>query len=205
MTESGTASAQLARAHQALYRLGARVLAGTFDTAAAAAVADYVRTHILPLHPDPAVRRAWRAAVEHLDGAADPETEAFLRAVPMDERSWRPEAHERLGELRRWFRELGGVSPHPEPDHLSSELELASLLAGAEADAWQSGAEREAVGWRSHRLVLLEDHLLSWLPDLARLVGRPPTPAAVRATVDAALATARFDAHWLAAAGEEEP
>lgn len=204
MTESGTASEQLARAHQALYRLGARVLAGTFDAAAAAAVADYVKANVLPLHPDPAVRRAWRAAVELLDGAADPETEAFLRAVPMDERSWRPEAHERLGELRRWFRELGGVSPHPEPDHISTELELASLLAGAEADAWQSGAEREAIGRRSHRLALLEDHLLRWLPDLARLVDRPSTPAPVRAAVEAALATARFDLHWLTAAGEEE-
>jgi TorA maturation chaperone TorD len=57
-----------------------------------------------------------------------------------------------------------------DPDHVSVELEFASLMCRDEAGAWASGDRRGAMRALVRQQLFLSQHACTWLPQLARKV-----------------------------------
>jgi len=57
-------------------------------------------------------------------------------------------------------------------EHLATELRALGVLAGVEAGALRSASDSEVDACRDHARALLDEHLLRWLPELARAVER---------------------------------
>lgn len=61
------------------------------------------------------------------------------------------------------------------PDHMAVELEYLSLLAGAEAKAWEAGRKGEALQLQKAAAQFREDHLAAWTEEFAMLVAAGAT------------------------------
>jgi TorA maturation chaperone TorD len=55
-----------------------------------------------------------------------------------------------------------GIEGAEMPDHIALECEFVSLLAGREAEAWETGRREEARQWGATTGRFLRDHVLSW-------------------------------------------
>ncbi|CAG1007605.1 hypothetical protein MYXO_03610 [Myxococcaceae bacterium] len=88
-------------------------------------------------------------------------------AVPARESAWadaRAVAPTELADVRGFLRAFGLEEKGEVADHITTECELASVLALKEAWAEAQGWEEEAAVARDAYRVFVEDHLLRWAP-----------------------------------------
>jgi TorA maturation chaperone TorD len=77
-------------------------------------------------------------------------------------------------EVARLYREEGlevAEPVHEPPDHAALELEFAGFLLGRAARVWMDGSQDEAEYLLAKARSFEDDHLRSWLPQLAASIG----------------------------------
>ena len=165
--------------------------------------------------------RAWDALVEELDedldvdrlgveyvrlfasgvdGALSPPTESFYRAKARG-----GAMAEIVANLHHEYRELGLTATGSESaDHITSELEVMSALCGREADAWDAGAESDALVQMGLEEAFLRRHLAQWVPEFARRAGRGARHPFYEAVAGAVHAFVVHDVDFMAAVRKEQ-
>jgi len=89
-----------------------------------------------------------------------------------------------IAQLENEYRRMGlsSTGASEPPDHIATEMDAMSYLAGLEADAWQAGLAEEATGSLRNQLRFLNQHLSVWVPlflDRARDANPAPFYSAV--------------------------
>jgi len=102
-----------------------------------------------------------------MSGALSPPTESYYR-VPAKGGG----IAEFVADLQREYRGMGlaAVSVDESPDHLTTELQVMSVLCGQEADAWEAGQEVLAGDMMEKESQFLRRHLVAWVPAFRRRV-----------------------------------
>ncbi len=135
-----------------------------------------------------------------VDGALSPPTESYYRAQARG-----GAVAEIVADLQAEYRVLGLAVTGSEPaDHITSELEVMSVLCGREAAAWDNAAEMEALRQIRLEEAFLRRHPAQWVPAFARKARRAARHRFYDAVVDAIHALVVHDVDFVAAMRKEQ-